>query len=75
MRFSLPQVLFLRDTMVHWPWPRAINPHYEEVKATSNAWFESFKPFTTQSQIAFNKCDFGKTAFILLYVLRNRKYS
>ena len=66
MRSNLPRVpvLFLPNTMAHWPWPRAINPHYEEAKAASNAWFESFNPFTPQSQIAFDKCDFGKTAFI-----------
>ncbi|KDR69691.1 hypothetical protein GALMADRAFT_1352301 [Galerina marginata CBS 339.88] len=58
MRSKLPEILYLPETMVDWPWPRAINPHYEEVKAASNAWFQSFKPFTTQSQLAFNKCDF-----------------
>lgn len=61
---QLPRVLYLPDTMVNWPWPRAINPHYEEVKAASNAWFEGFKPFTPESQMAFNKCDFGETLFL-----------
>ncbi|KAF8970725.1 terpenoid synthase [Flammula alnicola] len=58
MSEKFPQVIYLPETMANWPWRRAINPHYEEVKAASNAWFESFKPFTPQSQIAFNKCDF-----------------
>ncbi|PCH36903.1 terpenoid synthase [Wolfiporia cocos MD-104 SS10] len=44
--------------MADWPWPRAINPLYEEVKAESDAWFKSFKPFTRESQLAFDKCDF-----------------
>jgi hypothetical protein len=60
MNPQLPRVIYLPDTMANWPWPRAINPHYEEVKAVSNAWFESFNAFTPQSQIAFNKCDFGE---------------
>lgn len=47
--------------MANWPWPRVINPHYEEVGAVSNEWIESFKPFTPESQIAFKKCDFGES--------------
>jgi len=60
MSDSRQTTLYLPETMVNWPWPRAINPHYEEIKAASNSWFEGFKPFTPQSQYAFNKCDFGK---------------
>jgi hypothetical protein len=56
---NLPKVLYLPETMARWPWPRAINPYYEEVSAESNAWFHGFKAFTKQSQIAFDKCDFG----------------
>jgi len=52
------KTLYLPETMAAWPWPRAINPYYEEVKAASNAWFKSFKPFTPESQRAFDKCDF-----------------
>ncbi|EED77016.1 predicted protein, partial [Postia placenta Mad-698-R] len=37
--------------------PRYINPHYEEVKAESDAWLKGLKPFTKQSQLAFDKCD------------------
>ncbi|KAG6907098.1 hypothetical protein DXG01_010511 [Tephrocybe rancida] len=48
-------MLYLPDYMANWPWPRAINPHYEEVSAASNAWFRSFKAFTPQSQLAFDK--------------------
>ena len=53
------RMLYLPETMAKWPWPRAINPHYEEVSAKSNAWFHGFKAFTARSQHAFDKCDFG----------------
>ncbi|KAH8101904.1 terpenoid synthase [Cristinia sonorae] len=59
---KVPDVLYLPETMVDWPWPRAINPHYEEVKAASNAWFYSFKPFKPKSLYAFDKCDFARLA-------------
>ena len=29
-------MLYLPETMANWPWPRAINPHYEEVKSETN---------------------------------------
>lgn len=54
--------LYLPDTMANWPWPRKINPYYEEVTAESNAWFKTFKPFTPESQYAYDKCDFGRLA-------------
>lgn len=50
---------YIPTTMANWPWQRAINPHYEEMKAESNAWLRTFKPFNEKSQIAFDKCDFG----------------
>ncbi|KAJ7834050.1 isoprenoid synthase domain-containing protein [Mycena olivaceomarginata] len=51
-------MLYLPETMKYWPWPRAINPHYGEVSAESNAWFHGFKAFSKKSQYAFDKCDF-----------------
>ncbi|EJD08331.1 terpenoid synthase [Fomitiporia mediterranea MF3/22] len=51
-------ILHLPDTLANWPWQRTINPHYEEVKAESDAWFHSFKAFSAESQYAFDKCDF-----------------
>ncbi|KAI0695236.1 isoprenoid synthase domain-containing protein [Cytidiella melzeri] len=51
-------MLYLPETMKNWPWPRAINPYYEEVTRESNAWFKSFKPFNERSQYAYDKCDF-----------------
>ena len=54
--------LYIPDFMASWPWPRRINPLYEEVAAESNAWLMSFAPFTPQSQHAFEQCDFGRLA-------------
>ncbi|KAJ7654615.1 isoprenoid synthase domain-containing protein [Mycena polygramma] len=51
-------MLRLPETMKNWPWPRIINPHYEEVSAESSAWFHSFKAFSKKSQYAFDKGDF-----------------
>jgi len=59
---NLPRIISLPETMANWPWPRYINAHYEEVKAQSDAWFKTFKPFTVASQRAFDKCDFGRLA-------------
>ncbi|KAJ7110784.1 isoprenoid synthase domain-containing protein [Mycena crocata] len=59
---SKSTMLYLPETMAKWPWPRAINPHYKEVSAESNAWFYAFKPFNAKSQYAFDKCDFGRLA-------------
>ena len=54
------QFIYLPKTMEDWPWKRAINPFYEEVKAQSNDWLYTFNPFNERSQLAFDKCDFGK---------------
>ena len=53
-------VLYIPDFLQNWPWPRAINPYYEEVTRESDAWFKSFKPFNKQSQYAFDLCDIGE---------------
>ena len=53
-------MLYLPDVLKDWPWPRAINPYYEEVTRESNTWFKSFKPFNKRSQYAFDLCDFGR---------------
>ncbi|KAG0702611.1 terpenoid synthase [Suillus ampliporus] len=52
-----PRVIYLPDTMNSWPWPRAMNPHYEAVKAEVDASFRNFKALSAQSQEAFDKCD------------------
>ncbi|EIN12000.1 terpenoid synthase [Punctularia strigosozonata HHB-11173 SS5] len=51
-------IIYLPDNLASWPWPRSLNPHYEECKADSAAWLESFKAFDPKAQSAFNLCDF-----------------
>ncbi|KAG7441663.1 terpenoid synthase [Guyanagaster necrorhizus] len=50
-------VFRIPDTLTYWPWPRRINPHHEEVKAASDAWFRSFKAFGQEAQRAYERCD------------------
>ncbi|KAM6508217.1 Delta(6)-protoilludene synthase [Fusarium falciforme] len=52
-------VIRISDLLRHWPWPRAISPHYEECKHESDAWFGSFHAFSPEAQVAFNKCNFS----------------
>nr|WDV18262.1 sesquiterpene synthase [Ganoderma sinense] len=59
-------ILYIPDTMSAWPWPRKLNPLYEEVEAESIAWMESFKPYTPESQTAHNKGDVGRLAALVL---------
>ncbi|KAG1745752.1 terpenoid synthase [Suillus lakei] len=54
-------MIYLPDTMVNWPWPRAINPHFEDVKIEVDTSFRDFKALSPESQKAFDKCDFGST--------------
>ncbi|PBK67981.1 terpenoid synthase [Armillaria solidipes] len=57
------EVVFrIPDTLTFWPWPRKINPHHEEVKAASDAWFQPFKAFGPEAQRAFECCDFSLLA-------------
>lgn len=51
--FSLPVIL------AKWPWSRTLSEHYNEAKAESSAWIESFDPFTKKGLKAFHKCDFS----------------
>lgn len=59
--YGTAQVLHLPDTLASWPWPRFINPHYEDCKRESSAWTESFHAFGPKAQAAFNKCDFSRS--------------
>ncbi|KAG2094003.1 isoprenoid synthase domain-containing protein [Suillus discolor] len=52
-----PRVFHLPDTMLNWPWPRAMNPHFEVVKAGVDASFREFKALSDESQEVFDKCD------------------
>jgi hypothetical protein len=53
-------MIYLPDSFANWPWPRTINPLYEEVSAESNNWLRGFGAFTAGSQKAFDKSDFGE---------------
>ncbi|KAH7928468.1 terpenoid synthase [Leucogyrophana mollusca] len=60
------KMFHLPDTMATWPWPRVINPHFEEVKAASDGWFRSLKAFSPKSQKSFERADlsrFGALAY------------
>ncbi|KAG1813656.1 terpenoid synthase [Suillus subaureus] len=57
-----PRVIYLPDTMTNWPWPRAMNPHFEVVKAEVDASFREFKALSAESQEAFDKCDSARLA-------------
>lgn len=59
--YGTMQVLRLPHTLASWPWPRFINPNYEDCKRESSAWAESFHAFGPKAQIAFNKCDFSRS--------------
>ncbi|KAI1782453.1 terpenoid synthase [Ganoderma leucocontextum] len=58
--------LRLPDMLEDWPWQRKINPLYEEVAAEGDAWLRSFLPFNPQSQYAFERCQFGLCAALLV---------
>ncbi|KAH9478062.1 Delta(6)-protoilludene synthase [Psilocybe cubensis] len=49
----------LPDVLRDWPYKRMISPHYRAARAESGKWLESFRPFSPEAQIIFNKCDFG----------------
>jgi hypothetical protein len=66
----------LPDPLVHWPWPRTLNPHYAEVKLESDAWLRSFEVLDAKSQRSFDRCNFGKYiyCFISVSVVDNIKH-
>ena len=41
---SCREYLHIPDILGGWPWPRRINPYYEEVGVESMIWFKSFWP-------------------------------
>lgn len=55
-----PQRFYIPNCLEYWPWPRHINPHYQEVKKASAAWAESFGAFNPKAQHAYNACDFSE---------------
>ena len=54
------------DMMSSWPWPRRINPLYEEVRTEAQAWLRSFSPFSPKSQAAFEQGKFELLAALAL---------
>ncbi|TCD62386.1 hypothetical protein EIP91_006968 [Steccherinum ochraceum] len=48
--------------MANWPWPRAINPHHEQVSAASGSWVRGFEAFNPQAQYASDLGNFGLLA-------------
>ncbi|KAI0630499.1 terpenoid synthase [Trametes polyzona] len=61
MALQLP----LPDIYARWPWPRRINPFYEECAVESAAWLRSFSAFPPAKQAALDKCDFGLLAALI----------
>ncbi|KAM7192315.1 terpene cyclase [Naviculisporaceae sp. PSN 640] len=55
-------LIYIPDTLAHFPWPRSVNPHFEECKAESDAWIRSFRVFSPKAQKAFDRCDFSLLA-------------
>ncbi|KAF7376984.1 Terpene cyclase [Mycena sanguinolenta] len=63
----------LPNTMSDWPWLRRINPHFETVKAESEAWFRTFNAFSPKAQKAFEKCDFCRLASLAYPALNKQR--
>ncbi|KAI0062689.1 terpenoid synthase [Artomyces pyxidatus] len=53
---------YIPDCLENWNWPRALNPHYAEIKAESAAWARSFGAFSPKAQEAYDRCDFNLLA-------------
>jgi hypothetical protein len=70
-----PRSLWVPDTMKDWPFARAVNPLYEEVKAETIAWCRTFKAFSKKSQYAFERCDFCTCLLSKTFSLLIRPFS
>ena len=55
----------LPDPLAHWPWPRTLNQHFEEVKLASEAWLRGFEALDAKSQRSFDRCNFGKYIYLV----------
>ncbi|KAI0267841.1 terpenoid synthase [Gloeopeniophorella convolvens] len=64
-QFQLP------DPFAKWPWPRALNWHYAEVKLESDSWVHEFGALDPKSQRVFDLCKFPLVA-ALTYPLHDR---
>ncbi|KAG2057544.1 terpenoid synthase [Suillus hirtellus] len=56
-----PKMIYLPDTMVNWPWPRTINPHFEDVKAEVDASVRDITP-SPEFQASYVKCEIARLA-------------
>ncbi|KXN81236.1 Delta(6)-protoilludene synthase [Leucoagaricus sp. SymC.cos] len=57
--YDLPESYYLPDLLAELHWPRLLSEHYEEIKAESSAWIESFNPFNQRGLEAFRAGDFS----------------
>ena len=58
----------LPDIVAQWPWPRMLNPHYQEAKAESAQWLRDFKALDAKAQRSFDLCDFCKYYSLLRHL-------
>ncbi|KIK60267.1 hypothetical protein GYMLUDRAFT_74039 [Collybiopsis luxurians FD-317 M1] len=58
MKPSPPTHFVLPNLLANWPFVCKPNPH-QEIVAESAAWVESYHPFDSRAQAAFNRCKFG----------------
>ncbi|KAI0060237.1 terpenoid synthase [Artomyces pyxidatus] len=57
------QVQFrLPDVLAGWPWPRVINPYYDEVRIECDRWVHSLHALGPESQEAFHRWDLCRLA-------------
>ncbi|KAH6912097.1 isoprenoid synthase domain-containing protein [Coprinopsis sp. MPI-PUGE-AT-0042] len=56
-------IVFIPELLDSWPLPRAVNPSYEEVKASSSAWFRQHNLFPDEKRLRKQESyDFTKLA-------------
>ncbi|KAJ7204178.1 isoprenoid synthase domain-containing protein [Mycena pura] len=67
---TVPSTITLPDTLSSWPWPRQVNPHYEEISFESAQWVKSFGLFSPNAQVAFDRCNFGLLAALAYPLLK-----
>ncbi len=52
--------MYLPDLLAQWPWPRALNQHYDQVKPEHDEWVRSFEALDPKSQSRFDRCNVGE---------------
>ena len=56
---------YIPNTLENWKWPRYVNPHYLEVKASSAAWARRFEAFGKKVQYAYDRIDLRTSSSVL----------